>query len=90
MSRMKKETPTPTDIRRALFDRFPKWAWLQRGFTWLTGIAMPGETRRRPWTASTHLWVLVTTWAAALLVGTVAVELLFEGLGTLALSGVWA
>ncbi len=54
----------PATIRRALYQRFPRWT--QRFFTWLTAIAPPGDPMpRRPWTDADHVTALVMTWLIA-------------------------
>ena len=51
--------------------RLANWPdWLQWFLTWLSGLALPGEKRRRPWTPLDHLLVY---FATLILAGTSAV-----------------
>lgn len=44
----------PIDLREELARRFPRW--MQRFFTWLTGLTHRGEAPRPPWSPQQHLW----------------------------------
>lgn len=58
----------PLQARMALAD-WPRW--VQPIFTWLSGIALPGETRKRPWTV--HKFV-IAQFTTLLVAGSVGVQ----------------
>lgn len=64
----------PIAIRQALA-RLP--AWTQRFWTWLSGIALPDETSRRPWSTSRHIAVTLITLVLASLTALHCAQALF-------------
>ena len=64
----------PIAIRQALA-RLP--AWTQRFWTWLSAIAMPDETSRRPWSTTRHIVVTLITLVLAALIALHCAQALF-------------
>lgn len=66
----------PLETRRKLAQRFPRWT--QPLWTWLTGIAMPGDRPVLRWTFGIHLGALLLVWIGTLALGAWAVAWLLE------------
>lgn len=67
----------PVETRIALA-RLP--AWTQRYWTWLSGIAMPTEMKRRPWAPWQHVLCTVVALAVAAAVGVYSAQALYTTL----------
>lgn len=55
-------------------DAIRRWPWARRLFSRISGLAAPGQTRRRPHTASSRTTALLFTWLVGMGLGVLSVQ----------------